>query len=83
MSAAPAPSFWRSRTLWHSLGYGLSAAWMAYVLIETQGNARAPLFNYIFIGPLALWGGGLLTATILKRVEARAARRMPPPGTEG
>ncbi len=69
MNAAPppAPPFWRSRKLWHALGYAVSAAWMVYVLIETKGDARAPLFNYIFVGPLALWGGGLLVAAILKR----------------
>ena len=78
-TASPTLSFWRSRKLWHGLGYALSAAWMVYVLIETKGSARAPLFNYIFVVPLGLWVGGLLTAIVLKRFGARPNSSPPPP----
>ncbi|MEN8197716.1 MAG: hypothetical protein ABFS30_14565 [Pseudomonadota bacterium] len=65
---------WRSRRLWHAVGYFLSAAWMIAVLVLTGGNVKAPLFDYIFIVPLGLWIGGLVIASLLKRIFPAAGR---------
>lgn len=59
---------WRSRRLWHGVGYFLSAAWMIAVLIISRGNVKDPLFEYIFIVPLSLWIVGLVIASLLKRI---------------
>ena len=59
---------WRSRKLWHGLGYASSAAWMLYVVVATGNDVSHPLFNYIFIVPLAGWVAGLVIAKLLARV---------------
>lgn len=63
---------WRSRKLWHGIGYVGSAAWMVYIVMATGNDVSHPLFNYIFIVPLAGWIGGLVAARLLARV-------LPPP----
>ena len=64
---------WSSRLTWHRVGYCLSALWVGGVLIATDGNVRAPLFDYIFIVPLAGWALGLAIGQILGR-----RKKMPP-----
>ena len=59
---------WRSRTLWQTVGYTLSAAWMLFVLVQTGGNVSHPLFDYIFIVPLVLWSAGLAIAWIVRKL---------------
>ena len=61
------PPLWRSARLWRPLGYFASFAWIAAILIATEGNTRAPLFQYVFIVPLAGWVVGLAAAAIIKR----------------
>jgi hypothetical protein len=63
---------WRSRQLWHAIGYGLSAAWIAWVIYMSGGDADDPWFDYIFIVPLGGWAVGITVAAVLKRV-------LPPP----
>ncbi len=58
---------WRSRRLWHPIGYTFTGLWMLGVLLVTGGNSRHPLFDYIFIVPLAAWIGGVIVAMLVKR----------------
>ncbi len=46
---------------------------MLYVLWATGGDPKAPLFDYIFVVPLAGWIVGLGLARLLRR------RQDPPP----
>lgn len=64
---------WSRRLTWHRVGYVLSALWVGGVLVATGGNVRHPLFNYIFIVPLAGWVLGLLIGHLVSR------RRKTPP----
>jgi hypothetical protein len=59
--------FWRSRRLWRPLGYALTVGWMIYVLAATGADRSHPLFDTIFIVPLAGWILGLVTAWALRR----------------
>jgi hypothetical protein len=61
------PPLWRSRRLWHPVGYAFTGLWILGVLLVTGGNARHPLFDYIFAVPLAAWIGGLIAAALVKR----------------
>ena len=56
---------WRSRRLWTGIGYAASAAWMLGIVIATGNDTSHPLFQYIFIVPLAGWILGLLAARYL------------------
>jgi hypothetical protein len=58
---------------WHRIGYILSALWVGGILVATGGNVRHPLFDYIFIVPLAGWAVGLTIGHLLGR-----ARKTPP-----
>ena len=71
MAIDPKPIDWRSRRLWHGIGYAVSAAWMVFVLARTGGDVRHPLFDYLFIVPLGLWGAGIGVAWLLKRLAPR------------
>ena len=64
----PAPLL-LSRRFWQPLGYALSAAWMVGILIVTDGNSRAPLFNYIFIVPLIGWAVGIALGFLIRRLR--------------
>jgi hypothetical protein len=65
--ANAAPPLWRSRRLWHPIGYAFTGLWMLGVLLVTGGNSRNPLFDYIFVVPLATWILGLIVAALIKR----------------
>lgn len=41
-------------------GYVLTAVWVVYVLSVTKGDMGHPLFDYIFLVPLAGWLIGLV-----------------------
>ena len=58
---------WRNRRLWHPIGYAFTGLWMLGVLAITGGNSRHPLFDYIFVVPLAAWILGLVVAYLIKR----------------
>ena len=62
---------WRSRRLWHSVGYVGSAAWMIGVVAITGRDVSHPLFRYVFIVPLAGWIVGLAVARLLSRSRPR------------
>jgi len=61
---------WRSQRLWHTAGYVVSAAWMVFVLVVSEGQITHPLFDYIFIVPLGIWIVGLAIARLLRRFAA-------------
>jgi len=69
---------WRSRQFWMIVGYIGSAAWMLFVLARTGGNVEDPLFELIFVVPLAAWIAGLVLARIIKAVRERSGN---PDGT--
>lgn len=58
---------WSDKTTWHRIGYILSAIWVGGILIVTNGNVRAPLFNFIFIVPLAGWAIGMIVGHLIAR----------------
>lgn len=45
----------KSRSFWNRLGYILTAGWIGFVLVATNGDSKATLFNIIFLVPLAAW----------------------------
>ncbi|MDJ0950302.1 MAG: hypothetical protein QNJ94_15425 [Alphaproteobacteria bacterium] len=62
---------WRSGKVWQRIGYTASAAWMIFVVVATGNDVTHPLFNFIFIVPLAGWIIGIAVAKLI-------ARRRPP-----
>jgi hypothetical protein len=62
--------------LWRGIGYALTAAWMAGILIVTGSDPAHPWFDYIFVVPLAGWIVGLGIA----RFVADRRPPSPPPG---
>ncbi len=66
---------WRSRGVWLRIGYGLTAAWMAFVILATGNDVTHPLFGYLFTVPLAGWVAGL--------IAGRVVARLWPPRSEG
>ena len=60
---------WRSPQFWRIVGYIGSAAWMVFVLMRTGGNVEDPLFELIFVVPLAAWIAGLVLARIIKALR--------------
>ncbi|MCP5368486.1 MAG: hypothetical protein H6906_13340 [Hyphomicrobiales bacterium] len=71
----PQPIDWRSARTWQKLGYGLTAAWMLFVILYTDSDPGHPLFNAIFLVPIAGW----VAAIALARVLGPRLRRDPPP----
>jgi hypothetical protein len=71
----PPPPLWRSRRLWYPVGYTATGLWMLGVLVVTGGDSRHPLFDYIFIVPLAAWLVGVLAAALVKRRFGRGNGR--------
>ncbi|MCW5700794.1 MAG: hypothetical protein KIT00_13245 [Rhodospirillales bacterium] len=43
------------REFWTKVGYGLTAAWMVFVVVWTDNDPSHPFFNFIFAVPLAGW----------------------------
>ena len=62
---------WRSRQFWMIVGYIGSAAWMVFVLLRTGGNVEDPMFELIFVVPLAAWIAGLVLARIIAALRQR------------
>ncbi|KZB51286.1 hypothetical protein AUP42_17695 [Thalassospira lucentensis] len=48
------------------MGYLLTAAWVGYILAISGGDTTHPMFDYIFVVPLAFWIGGMIIAKILR-----------------
>jgi hypothetical protein len=63
---------WRSRRFWMIVGYIGSAAWMVFVLLRTGGNVENPMFELIFVVPLAAWIAGLVLARIITALRERS-----------
>lgn len=68
---------WRSRRFWMIVGHIGTAAWMMFVLARTGGNVEDPLFELIFVVPLAAWISGLVLARIIIALRGDGA---PPTG---
>jgi len=58
--------FLKKRSFWNRLGYVLTAGWIGFVLLATNGDGSAPLFNTIFLVPLGLW---LVIVIVRRRFE--------------
>jgi hypothetical protein len=52
---------------WSKIAYGLTAAWMIGIVGVTGGDVTHPLFDYIFLVPLAGWVMGLIVQKILEK----------------
>ncbi len=65
---------WRERTTWVRAGWVATALWMIYVWEESKFDPEHPLYNYIFLVPLAGWTVALIAERIL-----RGKRPKPPP----
>ncbi len=63
----PHPGKDKRRPTWITVGYGLTAAWMLYVLSKTGGDMRHPFFDYLFIVPLAGWIAAAIMVRLLRR----------------
>ena len=53
------------------VGYVLTAAWIVMVVMETDGDMEHPLFNYIFLVPLAGWIVAMIGAGTVKVMMGR------------
>ena len=61
----------RARPRWRRIGAWLTAAWIALVLVVSEGRITHPLFDYIFMVPLAAWIVALLVARAVARRRNR------------
>jgi hypothetical protein len=66
---------WRDKKTWNVAGYALTAAWIGYVALKSGGDPAHPLFDFIFLVPIALW------LVIIVATRLLGAGR-PPPGPE-
>ncbi|MCW9033405.1 MAG: hypothetical protein OQJ97_04230 [Rhodospirillales bacterium] len=55
----------KRRTFWTRIGYLFSAAWIAFILMKTEGDMSNPWFDSIFLVPLGAWALGLLVARLI------------------
>ena len=69
---------WRSRAFWLRVGWITTFVWLVYVYETTGGETSHPLWNYIFIVPLAGWFGVMIVGRIL-----RGRARPGPPAAPG
>ncbi|MBO6806195.1 hypothetical protein [Thalassospira sp.] len=49
------------------VGYVLTAGWVGFILAASGGDSSHPLFDYIFIVPLAGWIIGMLIARVVAK----------------
>ena len=61
------------------VGYVLTAAWIVMVVMETDGNMEHPLFNYIFLVPLAGWIAAMIGAGTVRVLTGRKKPQSGPP----
>jgi len=66
---------WRNPRTWQVLGIIATGIWLSYVGMSTGFDPTHPLFDYIFIVPIAGW---LPVIFIIRRLERSAA----PSGSE-
>ena len=55
------------RSRWRTVGFYLTAAWLLLVAAVSGGDRSHPLFDYIFIVPLAGW----IAAVLVNRINQR------------
>ena len=67
--------YWRERTTWVRAGWVATVLWIIYVWEESKFDPEHPLYNYVFLVPLAGWTVALIVERIL-----RGKRPKPPPG---
>ena len=60
------------RERWTKIGYLVTAAWMVFVLVRTDGNPDDPLFNFLFVVPLVGW---VVAVVAVKMIAAFRGRR--------
>ncbi|MCC9620837.1 hypothetical protein LPB41_03955 [Thalassospira sp. MA62] len=48
------------------MGYLLTAGWVGFILAVTGGDTTHPMFDYIFVVPLAGWIIGMIVAKVIK-----------------
>ncbi|HXQ67096.1 MAG TPA: hypothetical protein VN980_11020 [Alphaproteobacteria bacterium] len=77
-SLLPQGISWRSRRLWHPIGYAATALWMGAILAISHEDSNHPLFKLIFTVPLAGWFLGIAAARLIGRLWPRE----PPPEAE-
>jgi len=49
------------------MGYLLTTAWVGFILAASGGDSSHPLFDYIFVVPLAGWIIGMIIARIIAK----------------
>jgi len=59
------PLDWRSAKVWQAVGYALTAAWMLFVIVRTDGDPAHPFFNTIFLVPIGGWIVGIALARVI------------------
>jgi len=48
------------------MGYLLTAGWVGFILAITGGDTTHPMFDYIFVVPLAGWIIGMIVARVIR-----------------
>jgi len=66
---------WRDPRQWQVAGVIGTVIWLTHVALKTGFDPGHPLFDYIFIVPLAGW-------LIIVAICSRLRRRQPPPPDE-
>ncbi|RCK47645.1 hypothetical protein TH25_15290 [Thalassospira profundimaris] len=49
------------------MGYLLTACWVGYIVMITQGDTSHPMFDYIFSVPLVCWIVGMVIAHFIRK----------------
>lgn len=58
---------WRNEKMWTRVGYALTVLWILGILLVTGGDMADPLFDFIFIVPLAFWVVAVVIARLTRR----------------
>jgi hypothetical protein len=66
---------WRNPRTWQAVGIVATGIWLSFVAMSTDFDPAHPLFDYIFIVPIAGW-------LVILLVTRRLGRR-PPDDTPG
>jgi hypothetical protein len=66
----PAKKGLANGTYFKIAGYVATAAWVGFVLAASGGDSAHPLFDYIFLVPLAGWIIGMIVARIIGKKAA-------------
>lgn len=69
---------WHNPRTWQAVGIVATGLWLTYVAAATGFDPTAPLFDFIFLVPLAGWLAILLVTRILERRRKDRDRPSPP-----